>query len=79
MLWSLVRIVQENLTAWEFEGPPRSRWLGFGDDGTGSPFCIATLGGHEVAWWSPIDGDATVLADSLRTFWHGWITGAIHT
>jgi len=36
-------------------------------------------GEHDVACRSPIGGDATVLADSLRTFWHGWITGAIHT
>ena len=45
VFWPLVRIVQENLTAWEFEGLARTQWLGFGDDGTGSPFCVSTLGG----------------------------------
>jgi hypothetical protein len=44
VIWPLERIVKENLTAWELEGPPRTQWLGFGDDGTRSPFCVATLG-----------------------------------
>lgn len=42
--------------------------IAFGDDGTGSPFCIAGDGGDRVQYWSQIGGETTCLADSFDAF-----------
>src|SRR5690349_19543345 len=36
-IWPLADVAQRNGLANEVEGPARSLWIGFGDDGTGSP------------------------------------------
>jgi hypothetical protein len=77
VIWPLADIAQRNRLANELEGPGRSRWIGFGDDGTGSPFCVARRGGAAVYYWSPIDHSATLLASGVAEFWAAWVAGTL--
>ena len=79
VIWPLADVVQWNRRASEIEGPARSASIGFGDDGTGSPFCVDRLGGTTVYRWSPIDHSATVLAGDLAGFWAAWVEGSLPT
>lgn len=74
VIWPLADLLEHN-QVWT---PPHL--LAFGDDGTGSPFCVARDGtSAEVLCWWAIDGEAAWLAPSIVEFWQGWSSGAITT
>lgn len=75
VLWPLAQVLARNRQAWQLEGAERATWVGFGDDGTGDPFCVNRTGGSGVWHWSPIDRVARPVADSLPEFWLGWMGG----
>lgn len=78
VIWPLAEVVTRNREGWSRDSSAARRDLvGFGDDGTGAPFCVPRDGGSEVFAWSPIDGQATLLASSVAGFWTGWTTGTL--
>ena len=78
VIWPLAEVVTRNQDAWSRENSPERRALvGFGDDGTGDPFCGPRDGGGGVFAWSPIDGKATLLAATVAGFWSGWNAGTL--
>ena len=77
VIWPIVELVTRNADAYAVEGNRRRALVGFGDDGTGSPFCVRSDGSDEVASWSAIDQQATHLADDLVSFWIGWVGGTL--
>jgi SMI1 / KNR4 family (SUKH-1) len=78
VIWPLSEVVTRNRQAWSLEGSPVRRGLvGFGDDGAGAPFCVPRDGSGGVFAWSAIDGEATRLADTLASFWAGWLAGTL--
>ncbi|MGW1341874.1 SMI1/KNR4 family protein [Kribbella sp. NPDC002412] len=80
VMWRLGDVARWNLEAWNgWESEARRRLLGFGDDGTGDPFCVALDGETTVCTWSPIEQEARPLAPNLREFWLGWLSGQIKT
>ena len=73
VIWPLPEVVARNGKAWSVtESQVRHELVGFGDDGTGTPFCVPRDGSTGVFAWSAIDGAATLLADSVAAFWSGW-------
>jgi hypothetical protein len=72
VIWPLSQIVTRNRQAWPQAGPARRELVGFGDDGTGAPFCVPRDGGTGIFAWSAIDRKATLLASSLPGFWSRW-------
>ncbi|WP_319464162.1 SMI1/KNR4 family protein [Micromonospora sp. RTP1Z1] len=76
--WPLDEVVKRNQEAWAEEGAGRRQLLGFGDDGTGSPFCVSTSGSGHV-FWDSIDAVAYPLATNLADFWRGWHAGTLKT
>ncbi|GAA1708530.1 hypothetical protein GCM10009745_65460 [Kribbella yunnanensis] len=80
VMWRLGDVARWNLEAWNgWESGDRRRLLGFGDDGTGAPFCVALDGEPTIFIWSPIEQEARALAPNLREFWLGWLSGQITT
>lgn len=79
VVWPLAQIVQRNRRAWVEEHAERERLVGFGDDGTGTAFCVPRKGSVGVFAWNPIDERAYWLADSVVEFWAGWSGGVIRT
>jgi len=78
VIWPVSEVVTRNRLAWSVEGSPARRGLvGFGDDGTGAPFCVRRDGGGGVFAWSVIGGEATLLAGTVAGFWSGWVTGTL--
>jgi hypothetical protein len=78
VIWPLAEVITRNRQAWEQDGSPVRRELtGFGDDGTGAPFCVPRDGSNGVSAWSPADGQATLLARSVAGFWSGWVAGTL--
>jgi len=77
VIWPLADVVSRNQEAWAIEGGRRVQLVGFGDDGTGNPFCVQRDAGPEVFAWSPIDHDATHIAKDLKTFWRHWTAGTL--
>lgn len=78
VIWPLAEVVTRNRQAWSLEGSQARRGLvGFGDDGTGSPFCARRDGSGGVFAWSAIDGEATPLASTVAGFWAGWVAGTL--
>jgi SMI1 / KNR4 family (SUKH-1) len=78
VIWPLAEVITRNQQAWARDSSPSRRELvGFGDDGTGAPFCVPRHGGSEVSAWSPIDSEATLLAPSVAGFWSGWVAGTL--
>jgi len=78
VIWPLAEVITHNREAWSQDGSPARRELaGFGDDGTGAPFCVPRDGGSGVSARSPIDGEATPLAHTVADFWSGWETGTL--
>jgi hypothetical protein len=79
-VWPLERIVADNLA---LRAGAESRFqaglVAFGDNGTGAPFCIAVSQDQAICWWSPIDTQVQMLADSLDDFIAGWLAGTIAT
>lgn len=56
VVWPLDSLVKENLERWDKSLLPR-RFLGFGDDGTGDPFCLED-DKPQVRCWHPLDRHA---------------------
>jgi hypothetical protein len=79
VVWPLAEVVEHNRQAWAVEDNARQQLLGFGDDGTGAPFCVPRDGGGVVFHWNPIDQLAHRLADTVGEFWSGWSNGTITT
>ncbi|MET7423148.1 hypothetical protein [Dactylosporangium sp. NPDC005555] len=52
---------------------------GFGDDGTGAPFCVPRGETIRVFVWNPINGASRPLASTMSEFWIGWNNGTITT
>lgn len=79
MLWPLERILEWDVEAWRDEpaGSGRLSLIGFGDDGTGAPFCVSRDGGPAVYIWEPIDADMTLLGATLAEFWQRWKTDSL--
>ncbi|GAA1586691.1 SMI1/KNR4 family protein [Kribbella karoonensis] len=74
VLWRLEDVADRNVDAWiGRESAERKKYLGFGDDGTGSPYCVALDGEAAVVTWSPILQEADVLAPTLREFCLSWL------
>lgn len=79
VVWPLVEILAGNHRDWAVSAAGRRALLGFGDDGTGAPFCVPRNGGPGVFIWNPIDEQAYRLTDTLGQFWSGWSSGVITT
>lgn len=80
VMWPLADLAARNAPAWiEWETEARRRFLAFGDDGAGQPFCLALDGDPTVFSWSPIDQEATPRAPTLHDFWSAWLSGRIAT
>lgn len=78
VIWPLPEVVTRNREEWLQDGSPARRELtGFGDDGTGAPFCVPRNGGSNVFAWSPTEGEATLLATSVAGFWSRWVTDTL--
>jgi hypothetical protein len=78
VIWPLPEVVTRNREASAQDSRPARRELtGFGDDGTGAPFCVRRDGGGNVFAWSPIDGKATLLARSVADFWSEWAANTL--
>jgi hypothetical protein len=73
VIWPLPEVVTRNREEWlQDSSPARRELVGFGDDGTGAPFCVRRDGGSSVFAWSAIEGKPTLLARSVADFWSGW-------
>jgi hypothetical protein len=78
VIWPLAEVATRNRGAWSAEGSSqRHALVGFGDDGTGAPLCVPRDGGTGVFAWSPILGEATLLAETVTGFWSGWVAGTL--
>jgi SMI1/KNR4 family protein SUKH-1 len=77
VIWPLGELVERNRMAWQVEGAQRKAWVGFGDDGTGNPFCFARSEGEAVYHWSPTDQESTWLAGDAAAFWAAWTSGQL--
>jgi hypothetical protein len=70
VIWPLAEVVTGNHQAWSQDASQTGRDLvGFGDDGTGAPFCATRNGDSKVVALSPIEDAATLLAESIADFW----------
>ena len=76
-IWPLAWVRKRNQESWESSSGHGDGLLAFGDDGTGAPFCVSADGAAGVFIWSPIDGQATRLADDVRSFWAAWMAGSL--
>ena len=76
VIWPLEMLAQENMQRREVGVLPADL-IAFGDDGTGDPFCVPRDGSDGVFYWSPIDGEATLLAGAIADFWSGWVAGTL--
>lgn len=80
VIWPLADMIGRNSGEWVGrETEPRRQFIGFGDDGTGDPFCVPRNGSHGVFIWHPIGQEAVRLADTVEAFWVGWNGGTIAT
>ena len=78
VIWPLPEVVARNGEAWSLtDSLVRRTLVGFGDNGTGSPFCVRRDGGSGVFIWSAIDGQATPLAGTVAEFWVGWVASTL--
>lgn len=72
-VWPLAEVLRRNRADWsrdDWQG--RADLVGFGDNGTGAPFCVERAGSDSVYHWDPIDGGANPLARTFTEFWAGW-------
>jgi cell wall assembly regulator SMI1 len=79
VVWPLDELARRNQLHWAEEGAGRRELLGFGDDGTGAPFCVPRDGAPGVFTWNPVEAAPHWLANDIEDFWTGWTTGAITT
>lgn len=72
VIWPLDRIVFENRIRWE-GGVLITDLVGFGDDGTGAPFCWwRDRRSDEVVRWSSIDAEVEDRWPDLDAFRSAW-------
>jgi hypothetical protein len=76
VIWPLEMLAEENVQR-RRAGILPADLIAFGDDGTGDPFCVPQDGGDGVFFWDAIDGEATRLANSVATFWSGWVADTL--
>jgi hypothetical protein len=79
VVWPLDAVVERNHHAWAVEDRARQQLLGFGDDGTGTAFCVPRDGAPGVFVWNTIDRQVHRIADTLEEFWSRWSNGQITT
>jgi SMI1 / KNR4 family (SUKH-1) len=79
VVWPLAEVVMRNRQAWAAQSTARQGFVGFGDDGTGAPFCVPRDGSIGVFTWNPIEQRADRLAATVEQFWSGWSGGEIRT
>lgn len=73
VIWPLADVVERNsVEQVGSEGPARRELIGFGDDGTGAPFCVARGGEAGVHLWSPITQEADQVGATVEDFWRTW-------
>lgn len=75
VVWPLAHVVDRNQFDWseaDARDADRLTFVGFGDDGTGTAFCVPRDGGNGVFVWAPLDHEAIRLADSVTEFWARW-------
>ena len=79
VIWPLSQVVSRNRNDWAIEVyQTRQELLGFGDDGTGAPFCVRRDGRSGIYIWIPVGGEeVTWLADDVNSFWRGWLAGKL--
>jgi SMI1/KNR4 family protein SUKH-1 len=78
VIWPLPEVAARNREAWSLtDSPVRRGLVGFGDDGTGAPFCVLRDGGDGVFAWSMVGGEATLLAETVAGFWSKWTAGTL--
>jgi hypothetical protein len=78
VVWPLAELAGRNTKLWA-AGDGQRELLGFGDDGTGAPFCVPRDGGPGVFSWNPVEAAPHWLANDVADFWTGWTTGDITT
>lgn len=74
---ALADLLERNRAVDNVENPSLAGFIAFGDDGTGSPFCVSNDGGDAVYYWSAIDQRAMLVADDLPGFWTAWVSDAL--
>lgn len=67
VIWPLDQMIEAKVWLAPFDGY-LERWVPFGDDGTGDPFCFHRAD-QVVTRLSMIDGTHEAIADSLPDFW----------
>ena len=73
VIWPLADVAARNsVEQVGWEGPARRELIGFGDDGTGAPFCVARGGGTGVHLWSSITQEADQVGETVEEFWRTW-------
>ena len=73
VIWPLADLVERNSAEQVgAEGAGRRELIGFGDDGTGDPFCVPRSGGNGVLLWSPITQEADQVGETGGEFWRTW-------
>ncbi|GAA4263840.1 hypothetical protein GCM10022255_112030 [Dactylosporangium darangshiense] len=66
--WPLERMAEEHHHAWTDAPMARRQLLGFGNDGTGAPFCVPSDGSDGVFVWNHIDQQTYRLAGTVEEF-----------
>ena len=73
VVWPLARLVSSTVDGWR-SGTLSPGLIAFGDDGTGSPFCMRVDGRDEVVRWSWIDRTVETTEGGLDYFLMHWAT-----
>lgn len=77
VIWPLAQMVEAAGWLTDADGYP-DRWIAFGDDGTGNPFCYQRVEGS-ITCLHMIEQVHQELAPSLADFWALLSSGAIKT
>ncbi len=73
VVWPLVQVAENNERAWG-DGTLDRDLLAFGDDGTGSPFCVRLSSPNdEVLRWNLIDLEVEVNEGPMAQFVRTWL------
>ena len=74
VVWPIDRLVESNETYWR-EGWLDRSFVGFGDDGTGDPFCLRVDGSSDaISRWSMIEREPFAQYESMAAFVGEWLT-----
>jgi hypothetical protein len=77
VIWPLAQMVESSAWLQGADGYP-DRWIAFGDNGAGEPFCLQRDDGS-VTCLHPIGQEHQKLASSLADFWVLMASGSIVT